>query len=340
MSKLSVSVVCGAVWILSSMDAATVRAEAVPEVAPMKVIDLATPNSKEVSPVVSGVALDSSGKILAAVGDDHLVRILDLEKGEVLSRRKSHTDWGKAAVFRPDGKLLVTTGDDRRVRLWDPLGQTGAQDLAEQPQPIYRLAYSADGQMLATAGFDDKIRLYEMAKGSLFCDQPAPGVDIRALCFSPDGTLLAAAGRIGLVRVWNTSDCSQRFNVKASPRRICAMAYSPDSKILAVAGQERTIRLLDASTGKTVADLPERPGEVLSLCFCGPDLLASSGSRNVIYLWNINTRQESCRFVGHTGSVTTLAYHTEANTLISGSYDTTVRLWNVKDISQEKVTRR
>lgn len=340
MSRLLISVACGVFGAIGWTGPAAVLAETVPELSPVRVLDLVSPGSKETSPVVSGVAIDPSGKLLATVGDDHLVRVIDLQSGDLLSRRKSHTDWGKDAVFRPDGKLLVTTGDDRRVRLWDPLGKNGSQDLAIEPQPIYRLAYSADGQMLATAGFDDKIRLYEMAKGTLFCDQPAPGADIRALCFSPDGTLLAAAGRIGLVRVWNTSDCSQRFNVKASPRRICAMAYSPDSKILAVAGQERTIRLLNASTGKTVADLPERPGEVLSLCFCGPDLLASSGSRNVIYLWNIRTHQERCRFVGHTGSVTTLAFHREADMLVSGSYDTTVRLWNLKDLDQQKVTQR
>ena len=118
------------------------------------------------------------------------------------------------------------------------------------------------------------------------------------------------------------------------------MAYSPDGKFLAAGGQQRVIRLLDTTTGKPVGDLPERPGEVLALCFCGPNLLASAGSGNVIHLWDVAARQERCRLVGHTGSITTLAFHRDGATLISGSYDTTVRLWDVKNADREKVTRR
>ena len=194
--------------------------------------------------------------------------------------------------------------------------------------------------MLAAAGFDDKVRIFDADQGRLLRELAAPGSDIRAICFSPDGTRLAAAGRAGLVRIWQADTGQPVADVQVSARRICALAYSPDGKFLAVGGQQRVVRLLDAASGKPVADLPERPGEVLALCFCGPDLLASAGSGNVIHLWDLSTRQERCRLVGHTGSVTTLVFHRDAATLISGSYDTTVRLWDVKNQSQEKVTRR
>ena len=79
---------------------------------------------------------------------------------------------------------------------------------------------------------------------------------------------------------------------------------------------------------------------MLALCFCGPDTLASAGSSNVIHLWDVLTKQERRQLVGHTGSVTTLAFDGRAGTLISGSYDTTVRLWDVKNPNQGKVTKR
>jgi WD40 repeat protein len=194
--------------------------------------------------------------------------------------------------------------------------------------------------MLAAAGFADRVWVYDADQGKLLRELAAPGSDIRALCFSPDGSRMAAAGRSGVVRVWEAQSGQLLSDVQASSRRICALAYSPDGKMLAVAGQQRVVRLLDVATGKTVADLPERPGEVLAMAFCGPDTLVSAGSGNVIHVWNVPAKQERYRLVGHTGSITTLVFDRSAGAIISGSYDTTVRLWDIKSLNQEKVTQR
>jgi len=167
----------------------------------------------------------------------------------------------------------------------------------------------------------------------------APGSDIRAVVFSPDGTRMAAAGRSGLVRFWEANTGKEAGDCQVSARRICALAYSSDGKRLAVGGQQRVVRLIDTATNKPVADLPERPGSVRALCFCGDDLLAGATSDNVIHLWELSTRQERFRLVGHTGSVTSLVFDRPAATLISGSYDTTVRLWDLKSQGPEKITK-
>jgi mitogen-activated protein kinase organizer 1 len=55
--------------------------------------------------------------------------------------------------------------------------------------------------------------------------------------------------------------------------------------------------------------------------------LAAGDSYNTIRLWDLSTGRTLYRMVGHTGSVTTLAWDAEAEVLISGSFDTTVRVW-------------
>ena len=151
---------------------------------------------------------------------------------------------------------------------------------------------------------------------------------------------MAAAGRAGVVRLWDIDAGRLVADVHVSTRRICALAYSPDGKFLAAAGQQRIVRLLERRLGQADRGLPQRPGEVLALCFCGANLLASAGSGNVIHLWDLATGEEQRRLVGHTGSITTLVLDQHTQTLISGSYDTTVRLWDLKNQDQEKVTQR
>ena len=151
---------------------------------------------------------------------------------------------------------------------------------------------------------------------------------------------MAAAGRAGRVRIWDVQSGQQVADTPISSRRICALAYAPDGRILAAAGQQRIVRLLDGDSGKLVGDLPERRGQVFSLCFCGPGTLASAGSSNVIHLWDTATRQEQCRLIGHTGSVTTMVFDKQSRTLLSGGYDTTVRTWDLSRLDQARVTRR
>jgi WD40 repeat protein len=49
----------------------------------------------------------------------------------------------------------------------------------------------------------------------------------------------------------------------------------------------------------------------------------------VIRLWDLSTGGEQYHLMGHTGSVTGLAWDCNAEVLISGSFDTTVRLWQL-----------
>ncbi len=190
------------------------------------------------------------------------------------------------------------------------------------------------------AGFADKLWVFDCRTGRLAWELPTPGGDIRAVAFSPQGELLAAAGRSGVIRLWRTADGRQLSDVPLSNRRISALAFSPDGKMLAAGGAQRRLWLLSAGLEQVLAELPERPGEVLALCFCGDDRLASAGSGNVIHLWQLSSGHELCRLVGHTGSITTLAYEPATDTLFSAGYDTTLRTWNLKNIGQEKITRR
>ncbi|MCD4728420.1 MAG: WD40 repeat domain-containing protein [Pirellulales bacterium] len=340
MSKLSFPILLGTLLIVGAVFDSRASAEAVPEVSASRIIELAPPDSQEKTPVISSVALDPTGKYLAAVGDDHLVRLFDAQNGRLLHRFDSHVDWVHASVFRPDGQLLATSGADGRIRFWNMDSTTRPHVLVEQLPVIYSLAFSPDGRMLAASGFGDKVWIFDGRQGRLSRELAAPGNDIRALSFSPDGTRLAAAGRAGVVRIWDAESGNQLADVRVSPRRICALEYSPDGKLLAAAGEERVVRLLNVASGEPLFDLPERLGDVLALCFCGPDKLASAGSGNVIHLWGVDSRQELCRLVGHTGSITTLGFDRGAETLISGGFDTTVRLWDLTNQDVDKVTRR
>jgi WD40 repeat protein len=67
--------------------------------------------------------------------------------------------------------------------------------------------------------------------------------------------------------------------------------------------------------------------------------LAAGGSDDLIRVWDLATRSEQLRLVGHTGSVSALAWDSQAEVLISGSFDTTVRLWLLRS-NMDVISRR
>ena len=159
--RLALVLLVAAVW----QSPAALQAEAVPELSASKVITLVPADSTNVPPVVSGIALDPGAKLLAAVGDDHSVRVLEADSGALLQRLAAHTDWVKTAAFRPDGGLLATAGADRRIRFWEPTKEHSVQQWPTLPAAIYTLTYSPDGKLLAAAGFSDKVWVFDAADG-------------------------------------------------------------------------------------------------------------------------------------------------------------------------------
>ena len=150
--------------------------------------------------------------------------------------------------------------------------------------------------------------------------------DLRAVAFSRDGSRLVAGGRDGHVRMWNVADAAVVQDWEAHGHRIRALVFSPEGDQLASAGEDRQIHVWDVATSQEKARLDAGGAKVLSICFCGSGRLAAGSSDNLIRVWDLGTQQLIGTFTGHTGSVAALACSDKGQILVSGGFDTTVRL--------------
>ena len=77
-----------------------------------------------------------------------------------------------------------------------------------------------------------------------------------------------------------------------------------------------------------------------SLVFISDDQLASGGSDNLVRIWSLVSGSVLYQLAGHTGSVVALAYDSQAAMLVTGSYDTTMRIWDLRQLDQQPTARR
>jgi WD40 repeat protein len=118
------------------------------------------------------------------------------------------------------------------------------------------------------------------------------------------------------------------------------LAFSPDGTRIAAAGNSPNIEVFDVATGQSLMTLSTRPAKVYSLVFLDSQHLATGGTDNHVTVWDLDSKMLDSQLVGHSGTIAALACDATGRILVSGSYDTTIRIWNLAERQASTAWRR
>ena len=288
-------------------------------------IQTLTHSQNDRAPVVTGVCLSPDESMIAVVGDDHLVSILDVVTKKFVRTLSAHRDWVRSVAFSPDGTQLATVGNDRFVFLWNTTTWADPFMLAQQPQAVTEVAYSPVAQQLATVGFSNTLYIYDVATKQEIFQLKCPCEDNRAVAFSKDGRHVAAGGRCGRIRVWDSATGTVAAEYQAHRQRIRSIQFTAAGKVLSC-GDDQAVRLSDPLGTNEMIELPSQSAKLYHVSLLDDDTCATAGSDNQIAIWKLSTREQLGVLKGHTGTVSCLS--SSPKLLISGSYDTQIRIWH------------
>lgn len=260
-------------------------------------------SGKEVRQMPGGlwsIALSPDGKLLASPEWHGVIRLWDVSTGREIRQLRGHRGEATSLAFSPDGKSLVSGGCDGTIRLWDVDDGKQRRQMVGQDN-ISCVAFSPDGKTIASGDCDNKIRLWEAATGRQIQQLAAQGA-VTAVAFSPDGRMLASVGMSdNRVRLWELASGKVRLEI-AHWQPVVAVAFSPDGRTLA-----------------TSATWPR-----------AEDPIAET------YLWDVRTGKLWGRLRGHRGAVVSLAYSRDGKRFVTGSYDTSVLVWDMSELTPER----
>ena len=278
-------------------------------------------------PVVTGVALQKTGDLLAIVGDDHYVCIYNLLEKKITQHSKHHEDWVRASQFSPDGQHLATAGNDRTLIIADVNDIDRPVIEKRHPEAIIAIAYSNDGTKLATVGFERKLRIYDAQSGQRIAEQNCDCSDNRCVAFSADDKMVAVGGRSGVIKVWSTDNLAEITTYKKHRQRVRSISFTADDQILS-AGEDQIIRLTDPRNAEASRETIRLSAKLFATQIIDRGFFATGGSDNNIQIWNIGAMATLGSLTGHTGTVSCL--DAKENLLVSGSYDASVRVWRTE----------
>jgi WD40 repeat protein len=305
---------------------------------------------------VTCLALSPDSKTLASGGDDTTVKLWDLDTGKERTTLQGHRIGISCVTFSADGKTLASVSrhnldDPSEARVWD--AAIGRQRACFQGNESHFIAaaLSADGHLLATASasWDEKrekfvpagVKVWDVASGREQTALRSPGQAIvYLLAFTDGGSSLAAVSgdlcpkkyldTATEVRRWDVATGREqaRFPCNAGPFA-SAVAFSPNGMLLARGDADGTVVLWEVTTGRRQDALQGGPLPRLRLAF-SPDgkMLADDH----VTVWQVSTgEQHASVWIPFEGG-SPLALTSDGQTLISGSQDGAVKLWDLTQV--------
>jgi WD40 repeat protein len=236
--------------------------------------------------------------------------------------------------------MFATGANDHTLCLWDIHSGQRLLSLPACEGAVNAVAFHPNNQQVAVVGFAKRMQIVNTSSGQITQQLECSCSDPCTVAFSADGARMAAAGRTGQVRVWNVITGTRERDIEAEGRRIRAIAFSPDGKWIATAGNSSHVNIYDVATGQPVMTLDVRPAKEYTLVFLDGRRLATGGTDNMIRIWDLESRMVTTELAGHTGTVAALARDASGLMLVSGSYDTTLCVWNLAVLSEPATASR
>jgi WD40 repeat protein len=244
----------------------------------------------------------------------------------------------ESVAFSPDNRQLAAAGRDGMMHIWS-LEKPDAKpmDLEVSSKSVNSIAFSPNGLSLAAGGDDKVIYIFDLQNLSAKPLEKSNHKSwILTLAFSPDGHYLASGSSDQTIQVWNLQkDDIAPVILRGHESWVLSLVFSPDGRDLASGGWDGNLRIWNVSQPTTQPVTIGGMGMSLALSSSG-SWLASCDVNNAIHLLDLNAfpPHEIFELHGHQNICGSLAFSPDEKWLASGSYDQTIRIWNLKDLNQ------
>jgi WD40 repeat protein len=289
---------------------------------------------------ISSLAISHDGKYIAANESFGDIHIWDLTSLQLINTLRGHINWVFALSFSQDDSYIVSGGEDKKVYMWSNWKEESYKlKIIDKTHTnsIWAVAISNNGRYIATGGEDKSIHIYDINSGNTIKSiSNAHDGKVFSVCFNSDSTLLASTGADCAIKLWNIKNSFQYYyELTGHEKTVKSAVFSADDSVIVSCSWDNTIRFWNLDSKTEIADKRISINETILSLVLDPKTshLACSLENGIIQVWNYETNTCIKNITGHKGEVWKIAFTDDAQLLVSGGYDRTLRVWNTNDWS-------
>ncbi len=292
---------------------------------------------------VTSVAFLHNFTQIASASYDKTIKIWDVNSGECLQTFEGHSKFASSVAISHDSTWLVSGGWDSTVKIWDVNNGTCLHTLEEHTKEVVCVTLSHDSTLIASASRDHTAKIWLARTGECLHTLHHDGKDdkVTSVAFSHDSTQLASGTEGGIIKLWKTSKGSCLRTLKSYSCVVTCVAFSHDSTMLAVGLRNSgAIEILNVANSMCLMTLEGHSEWVNSVAFSHESTWLASASHDLtIKTWDLSSGTCLQTFAGHSQWISSVALPKEPNVpiIISGSTDSTIKIWNVNQNAKQQI---
>lgn len=244
----------------------------------------------------------------------------------------------KCAAYHADSNLLVAGFSNGIFGLYEMPDFNMIHTLSISQNDIDFVTINKTGEWLAFGASKlGQLLVWEWQSESYILKQQGHFDSMNSLVYSPDGQRIITTADDGKIKVWDIESgfCIVTFTEHTSG--VTACEFTKKGNVLFTSSLDGSIRAWDLIRYRNFRTFTA-PTRLSWSCMAvdpsGEVVAAGSLDSFDIHIWSVQTGQLLDQLAGHEGPVSSLAFAPNGNTLVSGSWDRTARIWSIFDRTQ------